>query len=163
MAPFAAIMVAVPTSNTWTIWGCWRARKAAIAAVMELCNDLGKLDDSDQSRAVMDEALRAVVLMLNPITPHACHALWPALGGDGDILNAPWPAVDESALTRDSIEMVVQVNGKVRAKMEVAADADKEAVEAIALEQDNVQRFLDGVTVRKVIVVPGKLVNIVAN
>ena len=135
----------------------------AIAAVMELCNDLGKLDDSDQSRAVMDEALRAVVLMLNPITPHACHALWPALGGDGDILNAPWPAVDESALTRDSIEMVVQVNGKVRAKMEVAADADKEAVEAIALEQDNVQRFLDGVTVRKVIVVPGKLVNIVAN
>jgi leucyl-tRNA synthetase len=135
----------------------------AIAAIMELCNDLAKLDDSDQSRAVLDESLRAIVLMLNPIVPHASHALWHALGGDGDILDAPWPTVDESALTRDSIEIVVQVNGKVRAKMTVAADADKDAVEAAAVEQENVQRFLDGLTVRKVIVVPGKLVNIVAN
>ncbi|TDG13003.1 leucine--tRNA ligase [Seongchinamella unica] len=135
----------------------------AIAAVMELCNELGKLDDRDQSRAVLAEALRAVVLMLNPITPHACHALWPMLGGEGDILNAPWPDVDETALTRDSIEMAVQVNGKLRARMDVAANADKDAIEAAALAQDNVQRFLDGVTVRKVIVVPGKLVNIVAN
>ncbi len=135
----------------------------AIAAIMELCNELGKLDDSAQSRAVMAEALRAVTLMLNPIVPHICHSLWPALGGEGDVLNAPWPAIDEAALTRDSIEVVVQVNGKVRAKMQVAADADKPAVEAAAMEQDNVQRFLEGVTVRKVIVVPGKLVNIVAN
>ncbi|QFU77036.1 leucine--tRNA ligase [Halioglobus maricola] len=135
----------------------------AIAAVMELCNELGKLGDEDQSRAVLDEALRAIVLMLNPITPHICHQLWPALGGTGDVLNALWPTVDEAALTRDSIEMVVQVNGKVRAKMELPADADKAAAEAAALAQDNVQRFLDGVTVRKVIVVPGKLVNIVAN
>ena len=79
------------------------------------------------------------------------------------MLNAPWPGVDESALARDSIEMVVQVNGKVRARMEVAADADRERIEALALEQDNVQRFLAGVAVRKVIVVPGKLVNIVAS
>ena len=135
----------------------------AIAAVMELCNELAKLDDADQSRAVLDEALKAIVLMLNPIVPHACHALWPLLGGEGDILNAPWPIVDEAALTRDSIEVVVQVNGKVRAKMSVAADATKDAIETAALEQDNVQRFLDGITVRKVIVVPGKLVNIVAN
>lgn len=135
----------------------------AVAAVMELCNELGKLDASEQSRAVMAEALRAVVLMLNPIVPHLCHALWPLLGGDGDVLNALWPTVDEAALTRDSIDMVVQVNGKVRAKMQVAADADKTAVEALALQQDNVQRFLENVTVRKVIVVPGKLVNIVAN
>ncbi|MFT4519167.1 MAG: leucyl-tRNA synthetase [Halioglobus sp.] len=135
----------------------------AIAAVMELCNELGKLDTSEQSRAVMDEGLRAAVLMLNPIVPHICHELWPTLGGEGDVLNAPWPVVDESALTRDSLEIVVQVNGKVRAKMEVAADADKAAVEAAALAQDNVQKFLDGKTVRKVIVVPGKLVNIVAN
>jgi leucyl-tRNA synthetase len=136
----------------------------AIAAIMELCNELGKLDTSgDQGRAVADEALRAVVLMLNPIVPHICHQLWSVLGGKGDVLNAPWPLVDESALTRDSIEMVVQVNGKVRAKMEVAADADKSAVEDSALQQDNVQRFLEGVTVRKLIVVPGKLVNIVAN
>ena len=78
-------------------------------------------------------------------------------------MNAAWPVVDESALARDSIEMVVQVNGKVRSRMEVAADADKPAIEAQAVAQDNVQRFLEGVTVRKVIVVPGKLVNIVAN
>jgi leucyl-tRNA synthetase len=136
----------------------------AIAAIMELCNELARLDsEQPQSRAVSDEALRAIVLMLNPIVPHVCHTLWPILGGAGDVLNAPWPLVDESALTRDSIEIVVQVNGKVRAKMDVAAAADKAAMEAAALEQDNVQRFLEGVTVRKVIVVPGKLVNIVAN
>ncbi|GAB3280816.1 leucine--tRNA ligase [Parahaliea aestuarii] len=136
----------------------------AIAAVMELCNELGKLDSaSPQGRAVLDEGLRAVVLMLNPIVPHVCHSLWQQLGGSGELLDAPWPRVDASALTRESIDMVVQVNGKVRAKMSVAADASKDAVEADALAQDNVQRFLDGVTVRKVIVVPGKLVNIVAN
>lgn len=136
----------------------------AVAAVMELCNELGKLDDSEpQSRAVIEEGLRAAVLMLNPIVPHVSHALWPLLGGEGDVLDAAWPQVDDSALTRDSIEMVVQVNGKVRAKMEVAPDIDKASAEAAALGQDNVQRFLEGVTVRKVIVVPGKLVNIVAN
>ena len=136
----------------------------AIAAVMELCNELGKLDCNDaQDQAVMAEALKAVVLMLCPIVPHASHYLWPQLGGEGEAMNAPWPDVDEAALARDSIDIVVQVNGKVRAKMSAPADADKAAVEALALEQDNVQRFLDGVTVRKVIVVPGKLVNIVAN
>ncbi|RLA47053.1 MAG: leucine--tRNA ligase [Gammaproteobacteria bacterium] len=136
----------------------------AIAAVMELCNELGKLDtDKEQSRAVMGEALHTVVLLLCPIVPHICHTLWQALGGDGEVMNASWPTVDESALTRDNIEVVVQVNGKVRAKMEVAADADRSAIEALAVEQDNVQRFLEGITVRKVIVVPGKLVNIVAN
>lgn len=136
----------------------------AVAAVMELCNELGKLDDSEpQSRAVIEEGLRAAVLMLNPIVPHVSHTLWPLLGGEGDVLDAAWPQVDESALTRDSIEMVVQVNGKVRAKMEVAPDIDKATAEATALGQDNVQRFLEGATVRKVIVVPGKLVNIVAN
>tara|TARA_R110002049_G_scaffold71737_3_gene184602 strand:- start:5414 stop:7867 length:2454 start_codon:yes stop_codon:yes gene_type:complete len=135
----------------------------AIAAIMELCNDLGKLDDKPQSRAVLYEALHAIVLMLSPIVPHLSHALWPVLGGESDILNAPWPVVDESALTRDSIEMVVQVNGKVRAKMEVPAAADKDTVEALARSQPNVSRFLDGLNVRKVIVVPGKLVNIVAD
>jgi leucyl-tRNA synthetase len=136
----------------------------AIAAVMELCNELGKLEqDNPQDRALADEALRAAVLMLGPIVPHISHHLWQALGGEGDAMNAPWPVVDESALSRDSIDMVVQVNGKVRAQMTVAADADKPAVEALALEQPNVMRFLEGVTVRKVIVVPGKLVNIVAN
>jgi leucyl-tRNA synthetase len=136
----------------------------AIAAVMELCNELARLDpENAQDRALADEGLRAAVLMLGPIVPHICHTLWQALGGAGDVMNAPWPAVDESALTRDTIELVVQVNGKVRAKMTVAADAEKPELEALAMAQDNVQRFLEGVTVRKLIVVPGKLVNIVAN
>ncbi len=136
----------------------------AIAAVMELCNELGKLDTGDaQDQPVIAEALHAVVLMLCPIVPHACHTLWEQLGGSGSVIDAPWPRVDEAALTRDSIEIVVQVNGKVRAKMSVAADAGKETIEAQALKQENVQRFIADATVRKVIVVPGKLVNIVAN
>ncbi len=85
------------------------------------------------------------------------------LDGEGDVVNASWPLVDESALARDSIDMVVQVNGKVRARMSIDADADESAVKALAHQQPNVARFLEGVTVRKVIVVPGKLVNIVAN
>jgi leucyl-tRNA synthetase len=136
----------------------------AIAAVMELCNELGKLDaQSAQSRAVLAEGLHASVLMLCPVVPHICHALWRALGAKGDVINAAWPVVDESALTRDTIEMAVQVNGKVRARIELPADADRAAAEAEAHAQDNVRRFLEGLTVRKVIVVPGKLVNIVAN
>ncbi|WOJ98104.1 leucine--tRNA ligase [Congregibacter brevis] len=134
----------------------------AIAAVMELCNELGRLSgESDQSRAVMQEGLDAVVRMLVPIVPHICHHLWGILGGDGDVSYAAWPIVDESALVRDTLEIVVQVNGKVRARMDVAADADKAALEAAALAEENALRFMEGKTVRKVIVVPGKLVNIV--
>jgi leucyl-tRNA synthetase len=135
----------------------------AIAAIMELCNELGKLDETVSSRAVMQEALHAIVLMLNPVVPHVSHALWPTLGGAGDILGARWPEVDESALARDSIEMVVQVNGKVRAKMVVPAAADKNTIEALARSQQNVSRILEGLSVRKIIVVPGKLINIVAD
>ena len=136
----------------------------AIAAVMELLNEVGKLtDNQSQTIAVRHEALNSALLLLSPIAPHICHSLWNILGNQGAIANAPWPAVDESALVRSSIEMVIQVNGKVRGKIQVAADASKEAVEQLALEDSNVQRFTDGVTVRKVIVVPGRLVNIVAN
>jgi leucyl-tRNA synthetase len=136
----------------------------AIAAVMELSNTLSSLETrTGQDLAVEREALRAAVLMLSPIVPHACHHLWQALGGEQGVEDAPWPQLDESALARDSIEIVVQVNGKVRARMEVAANAGKDEVEQQALEQPNTQKFLEGVTVRKVIVVPGKLVNIVAN
>ncbi|MEQ5857051.1 leucine--tRNA ligase [Halomonas sp. EF61] len=136
----------------------------AIAAVMELTNAIAKFGDtSPQGLAVSREAIEACVLLLAPITPHACHALWRSLGHDGAVIDATWPAFDESALARDSIELVVQVNGKLRARLEVPADADKAAVEALALANDNVQRHTDGKTLRKVIVVPGKLVNIVAN
>ncbi len=136
----------------------------AIAAVMELSNELAKLNDrSGQNLAVEREALQATVLMLGPIVPHICHALWSELGGAGSVMDHPWPELDKAALVRDSIAMVVQVNGKVRARMKIAANADQASVEATALAQANVQKFLDGNTIRKVIVVPGKLVNIVAN
>ena len=134
----------------------------AVAASMELLNAINKLDDdSDQGRAVVGESLNAVVLMLSPIVPHICHELWAVLGHDTVPVDEQWPAVDESALTRDSVELVVQVNGKLRGRISVAADADKDDVEKAALEDGNVQRFVDGQTIRKIIVVPGRLVNIV--
>ena len=134
----------------------------AIAAVMELTNAIGKFDDaSPLGLAVAREAVEACVLLLAPITPHACHALWAELGHDEPAIDAAWPALEESALTRDTIELVVQVNGKLRARLEVPAEADKAAIEAQAMAAENVQRHLEGKTVRKVIVVPGKLVNIV--
>ena len=134
----------------------------AVAAVMELCNELGRFPvNSDLDRAVMDEGLRAALLMLWPITPHLTEHLWLQLTGDAFIENH-WPAVDESALTRDELEIVVQVNGKVRAKMMVPAAADRDEIETLAKEQENVQRFVGDASIRKVIVVPNKLVNIVA-
>jgi leucyl-tRNA synthetase len=134
----------------------------AIAAVMELVNALYKFeDDSEQGRAVMQEALEAMTLMLSPMVPHITHGLWQALGKDGAVMMQDWPGVDESALVRDTIEVVVQVNGKLRGKIEVAANADKAAVEEAARTEPNVQRFIEGKEVVKVIVVPGKLVNIV--
>ena len=136
----------------------------AIAAVMELLNEVGKLSDNDaQSIAVRHEALTSAILLLSPIAPHICHCLWQALGNQEAVADAAWPILDESALVRSSIEMVIQVNGKVRGKIQVAADASKDAVEKLALEDSNVQRFTEGVTIRKIIVVPGRLVNIVAN
>ena len=136
----------------------------AIAAVMELLNEVAKLSDNEaQSIAVRDEALSSAVLLLAPIAPHICHALWQALGNTQAVADAAWPKLDESALVRSSIELVVQVNGKVRGKIEVAADASKHTIEQLALADSNVQRFIEGVTIRKMIVVPGRLVNIVAN
>jgi len=136
----------------------------AIAAVMELLNEVGKLSGTEpQTLAVRHEALNSAVLLLSPIAPHICHSLWNLLGHSDSVANARWPSVDESALVRSSIEMVVQVNGKVRGKIQLAADASKQTAEAMALEDSNVKRFIDGVTIRKIIVVPGRLVNIVAN
>ena len=136
----------------------------AIAAVMELLNELAKLDNNEpQSIAVRHEALTSAVLLLAPIAPHICHHLWTLMGHSGAVADAAWPALDEAALVRSSIEMVIQVNGKVRGKIQVAADASKESIEKMALDDSNVQRFTEGATVRKIIVVPGRLVNIVAN
>lgn len=134
----------------------------AIAAVMELMNSLTKLnDDSEKAHVVMQEALELVVLMLSPITPHICHHLWQTLGHNEAIVNVSWPTIDETALKQDKIELMVQVNGKLRAKISVAADAEQKDVEAQAFADENVQRFTDGKEVRKVILVPGRLLNIV--
>ena len=136
----------------------------AIAAVMTLMNVLEKAPrDSEQDRAVLQEGLETVTLLLAPITPHIAHALWQALGQQTPVIDAGWPQLDESALVQDSLQLVIQVNGKLRGHIEVPADASREAVEAAARSNENVLRFTDGLTIRKVIVVPGKLVNIVAN
>jgi len=137
----------------------------AIAATMELLNETSKLADraNPLGLAVEREALEAAILLLAPIVPHISHSLWQALGHKSIALNEKWPALDESALTRSTVEVVIQVNGKLRGKLDVAIDAPKEQLEADALAQENVQRFLEGITVRKVIVIPNKLVNIVAN
>ncbi|TAA43715.1 MULTISPECIES: leucine--tRNA ligase [Corallincola] len=136
----------------------------AIAAIMELMNKLTKAPlESDQDKALMQEALSAVTLMLAPITPHASHVLWTQLGHEGDVVDAEWPKADANALVEDSKLIIVQVNGKLRARITVAADADQDAVQAIAMGEENVTKFTDGKTLRKVIYVPGKLLNIVAN
>ncbi|WP_153774458.1 leucine--tRNA ligase [Pseudomonas sp. MNR3A] len=136
----------------------------AIAQVMTLMNVLEKAPQaSEQDRALLQEGLEAVTLLLAPITPHLSHALWKELGHTQAVIDAGWPTVDESALVQDTITLVVQVNGKLRGQVEMPAAASREEIEAAARNNDNVLRFLDGLTIRKVIVVPGKLVNIVAN
>ncbi|MGX9250625.1 leucine--tRNA ligase [Pantoea ananatis] len=134
----------------------------AIAAVMELMNKLTRApQDSEQDRALMQEALLAVTRLLYPFTPHACFVLWQTLGGQGTIDNAEWPVADDAAMVEDALLVVVQVNGKVRGKITVAADATQEEVQARAAEEPLVAKYLDGVSIRKVIYVPGKLLNLV--
>jgi len=135
----------------------------AIAAVMEMLNAISKFDDrSEQGRAVVQEALSAAVLLLSPIVPHICHVLWQYLNpAAGLILDQSWPQADTDALVRDQIELVVQVNGKLRGRVFVPADADRNEVEKTAMDDENVKRFTEGNAIVKVIVVPGKLVNIV--
>jgi leucyl-tRNA synthetase len=134
----------------------------AIAAVMELVNAMGRFDDAAPvGRAVMREAVETVVLLLTPVVPHICEVLWEALGREGSVVNAAWPRADSAALVKDTLEIVVQVNGKLRGQVSVAAGADTAAIEQAALGEENVQRFIGDKAVKKVIVVPGKLVNIV--
>ena len=136
----------------------------AIAAVMELMNELSRFsDESPQGLAVMHEAIENIVLMLSPIVPHITQQLWYELGHDELLAEIKWPLCDESALKRDEIELVVQVNGKLRSKINVAANADNDSIQAMALADEKIVTNIEGKTVRKVIVVPGRLVNIVAN
>ena len=134
----------------------------AIAANMELVNTLSKfVDDSDNGKAIRQEALESIVLMLAPIVPHICHQLWLDLGHQQAVLGVAWPQVDESALEQDTIELVIQVNGKLRSKISVSMTASSEEIQAQALNDELALRFIDGKPIRKVIVVPKKLINIV--
>jgi len=136
----------------------------AIAQVMTLMNVLEKAaQGTEQDRALIHEGLETVTLLLAPITPHICHELWHRLGHADPVIDAGWPVLDDSALVQDSLQLVIQVNGKLRGQIEMPASASREEVEAAARANENVLRFVDGLTIRKVIVVPGKLVNIVAS
>ncbi|UTA48756.1 leucine--tRNA ligase [Simiduia sp. 21SJ11W-1] len=131
----------------------------AIAAVMELLNEVSRFDrKAEQDLAVEREALEAAVQLLAPIVPHICHTLWQALGHADNLLDAGWPTVDEQALVKSELELVVQINGKVRAKITVAADADNDSIIAQARANENVQKFLEGVEIKMCKVIPGKLV-----
>ena len=136
----------------------------AIAGVMELLNHVGKFDEADaNARALRQEAFETITLLLNPITPHIAHTLWQQLGHAETLLeDVPFPQADPAALVRDAVTLAVQVNGKLRGTIEVGVDLPKDQVEAMALAEPNVAKFLSELTVRKVIVVPGKIVNIVA-
>ncbi len=134
----------------------------AIAALMELSNALAKFTATDeQSMAVRKESIDIILKSLSPITPHICHYLWRALGNETAIINETWPSVDETALVQDEVQIIVQVNGKLRAKLMLSIDMDKAQVESQALTDENVVKFTEGKSVVKVIVVPNKLVNIV--
>jgi leucyl-tRNA synthetase len=145
----------------------------AIAAVMELVNTVTKFQEEQDiisdttvartSLSVVHEALEIILLALSPIVPHFCHALWKHLGHADAIINCPWPAADNAALVQDEVHMVIQVNGKLRSKLTVPKDCDQSIIEGLALADSHVCKFTDGLTVRKVIVVPGKLVNIVVS
>lgn len=141
----------------------------AIAATMELLNATTKFIDAQREplslhdKMVVQESLEIIIAVMAPIVPHFSHVLWQHLGHSGAVIDATWPVVDPTALTQDSILVVVQVNGKLRAKLEVAKDLTKQELETLALEDKTVTRFTNAGTIRKVIVVPGKLVNIVVN
>ena len=134
----------------------------AIATLMELNNNLSRFDDvSEQGMTVRKEAIEIMLKTLNPITPHLSHYLWGRLGGESAMIDVLWPEVDEFALVQNEVQLVVQVNGKLRAKLMVALDMDNQAVEVLALSEENVIKFIEGKTVVKVVVVPNKLVNVV--
>jgi leucyl-tRNA synthetase len=132
-----------------------------VSSVMSLMNQVVKFEDkSPQGLAVVQEALEVAILVMTPITPHICQTLWRDLTG-GDVNEAVWPTLDEAALKKTVVEMVVQINGKVRGKFETSPESTQAEIEAEATALENVGKFLEGKTIRKVIVVPNKLVNFV--
>jgi leucyl-tRNA synthetase len=143
-------------------YGRRRTFNTAIAAVMELLNAVGRCDDSSpQGRAVLQETLELAVLMLSPVVPHATHALWQELGHAGAVVDERWPEPDAAALVQDTVEIVVQVNGKLRGRVVVPTGADEATARAAALADPGVAKFVGDAAIRKFIYVPGKLANVV--
>jgi leucyl-tRNA synthetase len=132
-----------------------------VSATMKMLNALEKAN-GNANHGVLGEGLSILLRLLSPITPHIAQTLWKELGYGDDILSAPWPEVDEAALVQDEIELMIQVNGKLRGSLRVSKDADKAAIEQLALAHEAVLKQLDGGTAKKIIVVPGRLVNVVA-
>lgn len=134
-----------------------------VSAGMKILNCLSEIESDAEGTAdaLRREGLSILLRLLSPVVPHVSHVLWRGLGYPDTLIGASWPVVDETALVRDAIEYVVQVNGKVRAQISVPADAARAQIEEAALTAPNVQRFVEDKVVRKLIVVPGKLVNIV--
>lgn len=138
------------------------AFNTAIAAVMELGNALSRSkDETNSGSAIMQEGLETMALLLSPIVPHISDVLWSELGHKGSVIDAPWPKVDDVALVVHELQLIVQVNGKLRSKIKIAPDTDAKTIEALAIADHNVDKFIAGKTVRKIIIVPGRLVNIV--
>jgi leucyl-tRNA synthetase len=134
----------------------------AIAAIMELLNEVNRYNtESIQDQAIIREALESAVLMLAPIVPHISQSLWQGLGHKQPVMLAAWPTVDEAALVKDNLNWVIQVNGKVRTQLALPAGTEDDSVKRFALEDATVQRFMEGKSLLKIILVPGKLVNIV--
>ena len=136
----------------------------AIASIMELMNELAKLTDTESvNRQLMQEALEKVVLLLSPIVPHICHTLWQELKPGTALLEQSWPEVDHTALVQDTIDLVIQVNGKLRGQMNVPKDTDRATIEQLAINLENVQKIVAGNAIKKIIIVPGRLINIVVS
>jgi leucyl-tRNA synthetase len=143
-------------------YGRRKTFNTAIAAIMELLNALGKFDaDTPVHRSVVQEVLQAVVLLLSPIAPHISDALWMELRPGTSLVDQGFPVVDATALVQNEIDLVIQVNGKLRGSLRVAKDTDKTTLESLALQHEAVQKLLAGAAVKKIIVVPGRLINVV--
>ena len=134
----------------------------AISSIMELVNEMYRYKETDNVNVgLLGKAVKDLILILSPFVPHVCEEMWEHIGQTESVSTMRWPEYDETALVKDSVEIVVQINGKVKEKLMVAADADKAALEKIALENDKIKELTDGKTVVKVVAVPGRLINIV--
>ena len=135
----------------------------AVARLYEFTNAISARTHGEGMAEVRREAIETLILLLAPMMPHLSEELWSLIGHKTMVVDTPWPSVIEELTVDDTITMAIQINGKVRDTIEVAKDADANALEAAALASEKIQRFIDGLTVRKVIAIPGKIVNIVAN